>query len=106
MARIASSDCQALVAMQRPDSRSAIMDSPIQPSISRIVGITSSRSCAMPASIDPGLALIVVERAYTIHPLTHQGSAPVAPPVAPHTAPLIRTWQAPRDAPVIDWPDD
>src|SRR5215216_5618489 len=53
--------------MQRPDDRSAIMDNPIQPSIPRSLGITSSRTCAMPASIDSGLAMIVVERAYTIH---------------------------------------
>jgi hypothetical protein len=44
----------------------------------------------------------VVERAYTIHPLTPLGSAPVAPPVGPHNAPLARAWQCP----VIDWPDD
>ena len=45
--------------------------------------MTSSRTCATPASIDDGCAWIVVERAYTIHPLLVRGSAPVAPPVHP-----------------------
>ncbi len=38
-------------------------------------GMTSSRTCAIPASIDDGCAWIVVERAYTIHPLLF-GAAP------------------------------
>jgi hypothetical protein len=34
---------QPLVAMQRPDSRSAIIDIPVHPSIAMIAGITWSR---------------------------------------------------------------
>src|SRR5262245_53194148 len=63
------------------------MDRPMHPSIAISMGITSSRTCAIPASIDIGAALIVVERAYTIHPPYAQGSAPAAPPVGIHTAP-------------------
>src|SRR5581483_6928555 len=81
LARMASSLSQALVAMHRPERRSTKRDTPMHPGIPCSAGITSSRTCAIPPSMDEGCAWIVVERAYTIHPLFVRGSAPVAPPV-------------------------
>src|ERR1700742_2532348 len=43
--------------------------------------MTTSRTCAIPASIDDGCASIVVERAYTKPPSSLGGGAPAAPPV-------------------------
>jgi hypothetical protein len=51
LARIASSDCQELVTMQRPDVRSTSRDKPTHPSMSSSAGITLSRVCAIPASM-------------------------------------------------------
>src|ERR1700737_3577637 len=65
LARIASLDCQAVVAMQRPEDRSANKDKPAYPSSPWSAGITSSLTCVMPASIDDGCATMVVLRAYT-----------------------------------------
>src|ERR1700759_1017029 len=51
--------------------------------------MTTSRTCAIPASMDDGCASIVVERAYTelsfLEPTRLDGSAPAAPPVPPTT---------------------
>ncbi|GAA1589824.1 hypothetical protein GCM10009742_40500 [Kribbella karoonensis] len=70
----------------------------MQPSISISVGITSSRNCAMPASMDVGAAVIVVERAYTIHPLTLRAAPRRRRRFETHTAPLLPTWQCPTQA--------
>src|ERR1700761_9625913 len=43
--------------------------------------MTTSRTCAIPASMDDGCASIVVERAYTKPPSSLGGGAPAAPPV-------------------------
>ena len=66
LARIASSDCQALVAMQWPDDRSTNRDKPVHPSMPSSAGITVSRTCAIPASMDEGCAWMVLLRAYMI----------------------------------------
>jgi hypothetical protein len=66
LARIASSDCQALVAIHRPDDRSTNRDKPVYPSQRSSAGITVSRTCAMPASMDEDCAWKVVVRVYTI----------------------------------------
>jgi hypothetical protein len=94
--------------MHLPDCRSINSDTPTHPGISWSAGMTSSRICAIPASMDEGRASIVIERAYTIHTLfsSFRGGAPVAPPV--HSQPcsdgsgvamatavvLGRDWQA------------
>src|ERR1700742_427150 len=44
--------------------------------------MTTSRTCAIPASMDDGCASIVVERAYTKPPSSLGGGAPAAPPVS------------------------
>ena len=41
---IASRDAQAAVAIERPDSRSTIIDSPTNPAISVSIGMTWSRT--------------------------------------------------------------
>jgi hypothetical protein len=61
-----SSDCQALVAIHRPDDRSTNRDRPVYPSQRSSAGITVSRTCPMPASMDEGCAWKVVVRAYMI----------------------------------------
>src|SRR6201988_1698066 len=66
--------------MQRPEPRSINNDIPRHPSTFSSAGMTTSRTCAIPASMDDGCASIVVERAYT-GPSLLGGSAPVAPPV-------------------------
>ena len=53
---ITSAVDQALVAMHRPDSRSQIIDNPMQPSMATATDITSFWTKAVPASIDPGCA--------------------------------------------------
>ena len=56
VACMASSDCQALVAMQRPDTRLTSIDRPMHPSVASRAGITSSRTCATCLSIELGCA--------------------------------------------------
>lgn len=76
--RMASIDSHELVAMQVPDCRSTNSDSPTHPSISVRAGMTTSRTCAIPMSIDRGCAWMVVERAYTVDPFRvgwHPGGA-------------------------------
>ena len=51
--------------MQRPEPRSTNNDTPRHPSTFWSAGMTTSRTCAIPASMDDGCASIVVERAYT-----------------------------------------
>src|ERR1700738_62799 len=51
--------------MQRPEPRSTNNDMPRHPSTFSSAGMTTSRTCAIPASMDDGCASIVVERAYT-----------------------------------------
>src|SRR5207244_2627074 len=80
LACMACSDCHALVAMQRPDSRSTSSDRPTHPSTPISAGITSSRTWAIPSSIEGGWAWIVVARAYTIHPQGVGAAPPAAPP--------------------------
>src|SRR3954468_9744909 len=80
LARIASSESQELVAMQRPDVRSTNKDKPRQPEIPSSAGITLARICAMPASMDEGCAWIVVLRAYMICLRFMGGSVSTAPP--------------------------
>ena len=75
-ARIAALDSHELVAMQRPESRSTSRDRPMHPSIRCSAGSTSSRMCAMPASMDSRFAWTVVERAYTITIPFGLGAAP------------------------------
>jgi hypothetical protein len=65
--------------MHWPDSRSTNKESPTYPSMAFSAGMTSSRTYAIPSSMDEGRAWIVVERAYTAHPFL-LGGAPVAPP--------------------------
>jgi len=67
---IASWVDQALVAMQRPDSRLQIIDKPMQSSMAITADITSSRTNAMPSSIDSGRAWNVLDRAYMAKPLS------------------------------------
>jgi hypothetical protein len=63
---MASSDCHALVAIHRPDDRSTNRDRPVYPSTPSSAGITVSRTCPIPASMDEGCAWMVVLRAYMI----------------------------------------
>ena len=74
LACMVSSECHALVTMQRPDGRSMSIDIPTHPVIPNSVGMTLSRMYAMPASMAPGRARTVVERAYTVHPLPIRGA--------------------------------
>src|ERR1700747_2787822 len=66
LACIASSDSQEVVTMQRPDVRSTNRDKPTHPSMPSSAGITLSRVCAIPASMDEGCPWMVVLRAYMI----------------------------------------
>jgi hypothetical protein len=66
LARIASSDSQEVVTMQRPDVRSTNRDEPTHPSMPSSAGIALSRICAIPASMDEGCPWMVVLRAYMI----------------------------------------
>ncbi|MDX6342587.1 MAG: hypothetical protein QOH87_2725 [Trebonia sp.] len=52
--------------MQRPDVRSTNRDKPTHPSMPSSAGITLSRVCAIPASMDEGCPWMVVLRAYMI----------------------------------------
>ena len=58
LACIASASSHELVAIPRPVSRSTTSDIPTHPSRAVIVGITSSRMNAIPASIDSGSPLM------------------------------------------------
>jgi len=78
-ARIDSSSVQALVAMQRPDSRSMSIDRPMQPSITVIAGMTSSATYRMPGSMSDTRAWNVVERACTAIASRHGGTTPAPP---------------------------
>ena len=66
--------------MQRPDVRSTNKDRPTHPSMASIAGITLSRMCVIPASMDVGCAWIVVLRAYMICLRCMWGSVSTAPP--------------------------
>src|ERR1700753_4147480 len=74
--------------MQRPEPRLTNNHQPRHASTFLSAGLTTSRTCARPASMDDGCASIVVERAYTRPPFLG-GSATVAPP-APLTTFLWR----------------
>ena len=63
LARIASWECHELVAMQRPVALSTSKDTPRQPSMVVITGISSSSTNLMPSSMRSIWALMVVERA-------------------------------------------
>ena len=80
LVRIASSDSQDVVVMQRPDVRSTNRDKPTHPSMPSSAGITLSRIWAIPASMDEGCALMVVLRAYMIRLRYMWGSVSTAPP--------------------------
>src|SRR5690242_17499561 len=80
VARMASSDSQALVAMQRPESRSATRDMPTQPGMLVTAPNTSSRMYASPASMSPGRVSSVVARACTGLSL-RSGDVRMAPPI-------------------------
>jgi hypothetical protein len=66
--------------MQRPDVRSTNRDKPTHPSMPSSAGITLSRVCAMPASMDEGCPWIVVLRAYIFCLRCMWGSVSTAPP--------------------------
>src|ERR1700736_5225859 len=66
LARIASSDSQEVVTMQRPDVRSPIEDKPTHPAMPSSAGITLSRVKQIPASRDEGCPCVLVLRAYII----------------------------------------
>jgi hypothetical protein len=66
--------------MQRPDVRSTINDKPTHPSMPSSAGITLSRVCAIPASMDEGCPWMVVLRAYMICLRCMWGSVSTAPP--------------------------
>lgn len=55
--------------MHRPELWSTSRDSPAQPSMPASAGITVSRMCLIPTSMNDGCASMVVERAYTIDTL-------------------------------------
>ena len=65
--------------MQRPVGRSTNKDRPRQPSTRRIAGWSWSCTYRMPRSIVDGFAVIVVERACTVHP---RGCSERRPPSA------------------------
>src|SRR3954453_12707628 len=74
--------------MHRPESRSASIDSPMQPSIPITRGITSSRTFAIPSSMVCGSVRTVLGRAY-MPPLLRRAGKPGAPrrtghPPRPH----------------------
>jgi hypothetical protein len=71
---------EELVAMQRPDVRSTNRDKPTHPSMPPSAGITVSRMCAIPASMDEGCAGMVVLRAYMICLRCMWRSVSTAPP--------------------------
>ena len=66
--------------MQRPDVRSTNRDKPTHPSMPSSAGITLSRICAIPASMDEVCAWMVVLRAYMICLRCMWGSVSTAPP--------------------------
>src|ERR1700731_4758463 len=80
LARIASSDSQEVVTMQRPDVRSTSRGKQTHPSLPSRAGIALSRVCSIPASMDEGCPLIVVLRAYMICLRCMWGSVSTAPP--------------------------
>jgi hypothetical protein len=80
LARIASSDSQEVVTMQRPDVRSTNRDKPTHPSMPSSAGIALSRVCAIAASMDEGCPWMVVLRAYIICLRCMWGSVSTAPP--------------------------
>ena len=92
--------------MQRPEPRSTNNDTPRKPSTFWSAGMTTSRTCAIPASMDDGCASIVVERAYARPPLFarkrqrkrqrfHQPPSSGGLPMAMGSAAaLVRHWQA------------
>ncbi len=84
---LVSSECQALVVMHRPVSRLASIDSPTHPSMTNIVGSTSSRTNSMPASIESGRPRNVLERAYMLFTSLPERRLWVAPQFAAHTSP-------------------
>ena len=61
--------------MHRPVFLSTISETPTQPFTAFTAGMISSRVNAIPASMREGSVRIVVERAYTVHPL-FSGAAP------------------------------
>ena len=73
--------------MQRPDSRSQIIDRPTQPLMCWTAGITSSRTYAIASSIFCGSPRTVVDRAYMPPLLSVAGDAPAAPPRRPPSSP-------------------
>src|SRR6478672_9001476 len=93
LSRMACSVRQALVAMQRPFTRSTISDNPTNPSMCDIAGITVSRMCAIPASIMDGCAWIVEERANKVHPRGSRRCLRSDTAGAVHAAPPSRAWQ-------------
>ena len=64
--------------MHRPEPRSTSRDNPAQPSMPASAGITVSRMCVIPTSMNDGCASMVVERAYTVDTL-QLGRRPAAP---------------------------
>ena len=71
----------------RPVSRLASIDSPTHPSMTDIVGSTSSRTNSMQASIESGRPRNVLERAYMLFTSLPERRLWVAPQFAAHTSP-------------------
>ena len=79
--------------MQRPDVRSTNKDKPTHPPMPSSAGITLSRICAIPASMDEGCAWMVVLRAYMICLRCMWGSVSTAPPDHFIVLPAGKAWQ-------------